>query len=398
MRIDMIRKLLFGSALTLLPLLHAQTACAEGGMFGGGTALDASYCKLEPPRQTVVYLDDTDIVRDKVEWARTIQQKLQQTLMPGERTTVVELSPTSGQSKEIWSGCWPGVTKKQAVTMAAEHHFFSGDPLASLKEQQGFFVRDFGAAATKVYKNGMRAAEDVAIDPASPPKKSIIRSLASDGARYSSEHGTIRAIMYSDLAENSDLGSVYKIVPGQLDFGDALGVNLHRSVFYVFGLGSSIKDGGQTADNIRKFWSLAFASMAADVAGMGSDLNVPNAVPEDGLTYDISLQDAGNELHGRMSILTDHDGRLVDSWIGITRLHSVLLNGYWRCAVDTRQCELSASTAGSLVTDSKSENLILKRSNEGASLEGGMDVLHGTIGVPGSSVNLPVTAKLTKED
>lgn len=394
----MIRNLLAASTFAFFPLLSAHYAHAAGGMFGGGTTLDASYCKLDPPRQTVVYLDDTDMIRDKVEWARTIQQKLQQTLMPGERTTVVELSPTNGQSKEIWSGCWPGVTQKQAAAMASEHHFFSNDPMAALKEQQGFFERDFGTAATKVYKTGVRAAEEVAIDPTNPPKKSLVRSLASDGARYSSEHGTVRAILYSDLAENSELGSVYKAMPDKLDFGNALGVNLHRSVFYVFGVGSTIKDGGETADNIRKFWTLAFASMAADVAGMGSDLNIPNAVPEDGMTYEVSLQDAGNELHGRMSILMDHDGRLVDSWIGITRLHSVLLNGYWRCSVDTKQCELSASTAGPLVTDSKSENLVLKRTNEGASLNGGADVLHGTIGVPGSGVNLPVTAKLTKED
>ncbi|MXV44642.1 hypothetical protein GS501_06230 [Saccharibacter sp. 17.LH.SD] len=393
----MTRNLFSGAALAVLSFLFAQSAHAEG-MFGTGTTLDASYCKLDAPRQTVVYVDDMDIVRGKVEWARTIQQKLQQTLMPGERTTVVELSPANGQSKEIWSGCWPGVTQQQAANMANEHHFFSGDPMSALKEQKGFFMRDFGAAVTVIYKTGARPAEDVAINLSNPPKKSVIRSLASDGARYSNEHGTIRAILYSDMAENSELGSVYKSVPNKVDVGSDLGVSLHRSIFYAFGVGSFIKDDGQTGDNIRKFWRAGFASMGANVAGMGFDLNVPNAVPEGGVAYEVTLKDAGHDLHGRMSILMDHDGRLVDSWIGITRLHSVLLNGYWRCIVETKQCELSATTAGPLVTDSKSENLLLKRSNEGSSLSGGIEVLHGTIGVPGSGINLPVTAELTKED
>lgn len=391
-------KLLVAPALLLLSVAIPPVALAEGGMFGGGTTLDPSYCKMDAPRQTVVYLDDTNMVSGKTDFARTIVQKLQQTLMPGERTTVVELSPANGQSKEIWTGCWPGVSPKQRAALANQSHFFSSDPLSRLKYQQGFFLRDFGGAATKIYKTAVRPVSDVSIDPANPPKKSIIRALTSDGARYSSEHGTIRAILYSDMAENSDLGSVYKTAPDKVDFGEQLGTNLHRSVFYVFGVGGTVKDDGRTGDTIRKFWGKAFASMAADVAGMGSDLNVPNAVPEQGQTYEVTLRENGTELHGRMSILWDHDGRLVDSWIGVTRLSSVLLNGYWRCDVDTKQCELTAQTLGQFVTDNKSETLSLKRSNEGASLDGGYETLHGTIGVPGSSVNLPVVAKLTHED
>lgn len=392
------RLFVLGVVPASMALFCSTTTGAASGIFGGGAVLDASYCALDPPRQTIVYLDDSIIVQGKTDWAHTLAQKLQQTLMPGERTTVVELSPLSGQSKEIWTGCWPGMARGNRSDSGLMHRFFSGDPGAAVKEQQGFFIRDFGAASTKVYRDNARPAAEVAINLDQPTKKSLIRALSSDGARYAAEHGTIRVLLYSDMAENSELGSVYKTLPDHMEFADQLGMSLHRSVFYVFGLGTDIADGGHVIDDIRRFWIAAFNSMGAGVAGIGSDLSVPNSIPVDGLTYEISLKENGNELHGRMSLLWDNDGRLIDSWIGVTRLRSVLLNGYWRCLVESKQCELSATTMGSLVTDSKSETLSLKRSNEGKSLVGGEEILHGTIGVPGSQINLPISATMTKED
>lgn len=375
-----------------LPAAHAA------GMFGGGATLDTSYCKFNPPRQTVVYVDDTDVVKDRVDWVKILLAKLQQTLMPGERTTVVELSPQHGQSKEIWSACWPNVSASEAKKLTSESHFFSGNPLDSLKEQQGFFARDFGQAITKIYLSSQRALAEVEIDPDSPPQKSIIRSLASDGARYANGRGTIRSILYSDMAENSELGSVFKTpLPENLNLDSKLGIYLHRSIFYVFGAGGTIKDDGKVSDDIRKFWAVAFQSMAANVGGFGSDLGIANVIPERGTTFEVTLKENSDELHGHLFLMTDHDGQLVDSWIGITRLRSVAINGSLRCSENTTQCSLNAKTNSPLVTNSTLETLSLKQSGSSSLFSSGGS-MQGTLGVQGSNVNLPISAKLVNEE
>lgn len=390
--------LFFSAFSTLLFVSTSLPTAQAAGMFGGGATLDTSYCKFNPPRQTVIYVDDTDIVKDRIDWVKALLAKLQQTLMPGERTTVVELSTQHGQSKEIWSACWPNVSASEAKKLTAESHFFSGNPLDSLKEQQGFFARDFGQAITKIYLSSQRAPAEVEIDPESPPQKSIIRSLASDGARYASERGTIRSILYSDMAENSELGSVFKTpVPTNLNLDSKLGIYLHRSVFYVFGAGATVKDDGKISDDIRKFWVIAFQSMAANIGGFGSDLGIANIIPVHGATFEVTLKENNDELHGHLFLMTDHDGQLVDSWIGITRLRSVALNGSLRCSANTTQCTLNAKTNSPLVTDSTLETLSLKQ-NGSSSLFGNGGSMQGTLGVQGSNVNLPISAKLVDEE
>jgi len=161
-----------------------------------------------------------------------------------------------------------------------------------------------------------------------------------------SERGTIRAIVYSDMVENSDLGSVFKTAndKGAADVGDKLGTNLRRSIFYVFGAGSTLTDHGQSLDKIRDFWKSTFQSIGSNLAGFGSDLGITNAVPVKGGTFDVTLKEGEQELHGHTFLLMDRDGQLVDSWIGITRLRSTALAGTVRCASGLTQCEVQATT------------------------------------------------------
>lgn len=377
---------LLSTATVLASLMLGTSAYAEG-LFGGGNKLDPAFCKEINIRQTVIYVDDQMLVKGQNDWVRDVYDKLRATLVPGERTTLVELSPSTGQSTERWSGCWPAYSASEAAKLANQLHIFSTSPLSNVKEQQGFFARDLGIAIESIERNRARLADQVAIDPNNPPKESIIRALASDGARYAHTQETIRAILYSNLAENSDLGSVYKPLPNPaIDYGVKLGTFLRRSVFYVFGAGLNIKGDGSLQDEIRSFWQQAFQSMAANVGGIGTDLSVPNVLPTAAHSFDILLKDEGNTLTGRLALLTGSDGTLVDSWLGIVRLRTAALNGTYTCnGEDDRWfCTLQATTAGGVVTMSPSETVHLSSS--------GTSVLTGTIGVPGSSVNLPLAA------
>src|ERR1700691_2999594 len=90
----------FFIALALCPRI------AQAQLFGA-PGLDPRFCSQPSFRQTVVYIDDMMMVDGHTEWATKLADKLRSTLAPGERVTVVRLSPASGQSSELWSGCWP---------------------------------------------------------------------------------------------------------------------------------------------------------------------------------------------------------------------------------------------------------------------------------------------------
>ena len=371
--------------LTAIALSLATTAAtAAETMFSSGK-LDPSFCRPHHLRQTVVYIDDSILVTGDVTWAQTIFDRLKGSLAPGELTTLVELSPVTGESHEMWSGCWPDYDQAERNKLSKEHFFVTANPLDSLATQQGYFRHGFGVAAEKIEAKGGRSS--VAIDPANPPQKSILRALTSDGARYSASPETLRAILYSDLAENSDLGSVFKPLPSPpIHYGQKLGIYLRRSVFYVFGAGTDIKGDPSVQDAIHAFWDPALRSMSASVGGIGTDLTVPNVVPDTAHAYDVSLVDDGQKLVGRLSLLMDSDNDLVDSWIGITRLKNASLNGTFRCIGSSTSptCTLNATTVGNVISDSPSETLSMSSN--------GSPNLSGSIGIPGSAVNLPLSA------
>ena len=198
----------------------------------------------------------------------------------------------------------------------------------------------------------------------------------------------MRAVIYSDMAESSDIGSVFKPQPSQaVSYGTKLGTYLRRSVFYAFGVGEDVRNPASVQDATRAFWTSALRSMASAVAGFGTDLTVPNVVPVAAHVYALDLMMDGQELDGRLTALTDDDGNLVDSLIGISRLSSAVLAGTLRCkgGGEAQTCDLQATAVGGLTTTSSAEAI---------SLSGREDArLDGKIGVKGSAAVFQISAK-----
>ena len=376
----------------LLPVLavlaafvcSGHDAAAQGGFLGGPGGLDPKFCESAALRQTVVYVDDMFMQDGQKDWAHKLFDKMKGTLVPGERVTVVELSPSDGQSREAWSGCWPDYSPDEREKRAKSYSFFSRDPLKQLDDQQGFFGSGIAGALSDIYDKHHHPR--ISIDPASPPTKAIIEALASDGARYAQTKVTVRAIVYSDLAENSELGSIYKPQPEpRPNFGRKLGTYFRSSVFYGFGMDADVEGGQQIRDTTRELWTHALETMSATIGGLGSDLNVPNALPVANREYVLDFKEGEQQLTGRLSLLVDADGGLVDSWIGIERLGTAALSGTARCeGGGSGTCTVNATTSHGILSDSPSEALTLR---------GGADrPLTGLIGVKGSSVMFTLTA------
>jgi hypothetical protein len=342
----------------------------------GTTGLDPAFCEKKPFRQTVIYVDQMMMKEGETAWASQIAGKLQATLTPGERVTVVSLSPAAGSSSEIWSGCWPGFTAEEQKELSSKSFIFSKNPLDELKNQRAFFSDALGGALTKVYEDGRGHPGDV--DASHPRKKNILAALSSDGARFSQASNTVRVIIYSDLAETNEDWSIFdRSTPSGSSLATKFGTHFRRSIFYVFGVGADVKNAHDFITSARRIWGDTLSSMEGAVGGIGSDLNVANAVPVAAYNYKVDLTRDGAHLFGRMSALVDADGNLVDSWIGIQRLTFAGLAGTLNCSANSEpKCSLSATTSGGLTTDSPSETVELTGSEK--------ETLEGTVGVRGA--------------
>ena len=362
----------------LLALVVAgNLLCAPSWALFDNYGLDASFCQQPTLRSTVVYIDDMMMADGQAEWATKLATKLRATLTPGERVSVVGLSPANGQSKEYWSGCWPDYPAARKAALANQTYILEQNPLDRIADQKKYFIRDLGAAVTRIYLDSKRPPQEVSISAASPPQKQILRALASDEGRFSDSATTIRAIVYSDLAENSDLGSVFQPPPAEPPaYGQLLGSYLRHGVFYDYGMGQDVHGDPAFPERARAFWNAALRSMAATVIGLGADLNVPNTLPTRAYSWPVTLAFDGQALDGRLSLLVGEDGNLVDSSLGISRLGSAALSGTFKCAGQEGGCRLEAETAAGIATSAPSELL---------SLRGTAKALGGKLGVRGQN-------------
>jgi hypothetical protein len=372
---------------TLFLIAFSWSAHAQGAQLFGSTGLDPSFCQQKTFRQTVVYVDVLTLQQGQTAWAVDLEGKLKATLTPGERVTVVELLPTNGTSQQIWSQCYPDYSPEMKAQIAKKTYFFSGNPLNSLTTQQGFFMNGFGSALTKIFADAAKVSHSLNDDATQPRSAEIIEALASDGARFSQSPDTVRAIVYSNLAQNSSLGNVFaKISPPPDDFGQKLGTYFRHGIFYFFGVGTSIINDETYLADSKVFWTSAMTSMDSPVEGFGSDLNIPNEVPIASYQYDLHLNFNGTPLTGKASFLVDADGNLIDSWVGISRLTIVGVSGTFICSgSNNTNCTLTATTNGGLTTKSATEDLVMNGDDTSS--------LKGTDGVQGA-VTFPITATL----
>ncbi len=378
------RRILGCLAMALAASLPSQRSWALFDSYG----LDATYCEQPTVRSTVVYIDDMMMADGQTEWATKLAGKLRATLTPGERVSVVRLSPALGQSKEYWSGCWPDYPAAKRAALASQTYILQQNPVDKIADQKQYFVRDLGAALTRIYLEAKRPPEAVRIAADSAPQKQILRALASDEGRFADSASTIRAIVYSDMAENSDLGSVFQPAPAEPPtYGQRLGSYLRRGVFYDYGMGADVRGDPAFLEQARGFWTAALRSMAATAVGLGADLNVPNILPQLAYAWPVTLTFDGQALDGRLSLLVGEDGSLVDSSLGISRLGSAAISGTFKCnggqgsggqgsGGQGSGCRLDAETSAGIATNAPSELL---------SLRGTTKALTGRLGVRGQN-------------
>ena len=377
---------------TGLALLTASSGA--GAIFGADEFKIEKFCEIKSPRQTLIYVDDKTLVKGETQWAKDLLAKLSGNLMPSEPVTLVKLAPETGETQELWKGCYPDYTATEFVKIKSENGgFFGSDPVKQLKNQQAFFRKQLGDALGKLLNQSGHNRSEVQIDITQPPKKQIIRALSNDGARFDSTHGVIRAIIYSDMIENSDLGSSLK-PKAEIPPATNLALDFKNTVFYVYGAGSTLSEQGAIKDGIKSYWEAFLNSAEGHLLGFGSNLMVASNVPVTLQTYavEIYINKDKDIRRGKMQLFIDRDGHLQDSFITVAnKRQSMLQEGSFIC--QDASCTLSTHAPTSVITAQGSAEL---------NLAGSLDNLKGTIQIPnaklpdGRDAVFDMTAKLIK--
>lgn len=364
-------------------------------IFGADEFKIEKFCQIEPksPRQTLIYVDEKTLVKGETQWAKDLLAKLSANLMPSEPVTLVKLATETGETQELWKGCYPDYTATEFAKIKHENGgFFGSDPVKQLKNQQAFFRKQLGDALGKLLNQSGRNRSEFQINVTQPPKRQIIRALSNDGARFDSTHGAIRAIIYSDMVENSDLGSSLKLKAGSVTTNLAL--DFKNAVFYVYGAGSTLSEQGAITDGIKSYWEAFLNSAEGHLLGFGSNLIIAGSVPVNLQTYavEIFINKDKDTRRGKMQFFIDRDGHLQDSFITVANnRQSILQEGAFAC--QEASCSLSAHAPTSVITAQGSAEI---------KLTGPLDSLKGTIQIPnaklpdGRDALFDMTAKLIK--
>jgi hypothetical protein len=382
-------QLLFAVSIGLALLTTPVSAWA---IFGADEFKIEKFCEAKSPRQTLIYVDEKILVKGETQWAEDVHAKLSANLMPSESVTLIKLAAETGETQELWKGCYPDYTATDFAKIKLENGgFFGSDPVKQLKNQQAFFRKQLGDALGKLLNQSGRERSEVQIDAAQPPKKQIIRALSNDGARFDSTHGAIRTIIYSDMVENSDLGSSLK--PKQESAAANLALDFKNAVFYVYGAGSTLSAQGSVTDGIKSYWETLFNSAEGHLLGFGPNLIVASNVPLTLQTYAVEISINDKDIRrGKMQLFIDREGNLQDSFIAVAiKRQSMLQEGSFSC--QDASCTLSARVPTSVITAQGSAEI---------KLGGSLDSLKGTIQIPdaklpdGKDAIFDMTAKLIK--
>lgn len=388
---------LFIIVITGFTLLMASTTSAG---FGGENLKISQFCDTPSPRQTLIYIDEKTLVKDQTQWAKDLISKLSVNLMPSEPVTLIKLATETGESQQLWQACYPDysptqrneITTKQSALIPS---VFTSNPIDALPQQQAIFKSQLAGALEQLLKQSGRDLSTVQINPASPPNKQIMLALINDAPRFDPAHGAIRAIIYSDMIEKSDLGSSLTSNPAEATAAATTrALNFKNAVFYSYGAGSTLSQPEAAMEmKMKSYWETFFTAADGHLAGFGSNLNVITNIPETLKTYEVEITITPTDIRvGKMQLFINNGGSIQDSFITIGNKHqSMLEEGSFKC--QEASCTFSAHVPTSVITAQGSAEF---------KLTGTLDSLKGTIQVPhsklpnGKDIIFDMMAKLIK--
>ena len=359
-------------ALTFMLLSPPQDAF---GFIGGNEYRIGQFCESKSLRRTIVYIDQALMTENDVEWARRLRTKLLANLLPSEPVELIRLDPTLGQSKEIWKRCFPDYKAEQVKKLESETYIIRENPLKILKKQQEVFESEFLNALTSIYEQYKKPKVENTFSFENAPKKNIIRALMSDESRFSHRNLATRVLIYTDALENSGVFDSFSNSDGVNKGKDAAkkyGINFGQSIFYVYGVGRSLKQPGDAVSTAKAFWDSFLKSANGHLNSFGIELNTSTSKPVNRLVFNFEVSLNRRLAVGLLSLTHDRDGNLQDSFVSISGQTGAAIEGTFKCSV-SKKCTLEANTRSDFLTTYPREKIIL---------EGPPNEMRGHLSVP----------------
>src|SRR5438128_2607369 len=92
---------MIGGAAVLLGAMGLSVPEAQA-FLGADEYNISGFCNEPAQRRTIIYIDDQILEDGNTGWANRLYQKLITSLLPSEPVAVVQLSPGTGNAKELW--------------------------------------------------------------------------------------------------------------------------------------------------------------------------------------------------------------------------------------------------------------------------------------------------------
>ena len=344
----------------------------------GSICEQANSAGIDPIRKTVVYVDKGMLSLDQNEqgWLSTLYQVLQQTMSSAEPLDIVIIDGSDGSAKMHGQTlCYPFIDEKYNDRFRSS--ILRNNLLDEIPSFQRDIIRDIQDNLRDAY-NGV--PNNFSIRSATNyPQKHFLRALQSDSARLI-EDLPVRVIIFSDFVENSDLISLEKIISSE-NASDTVNqassvlsslprLDFQSAMVYGFGVGSSL-DNPSISDQISQFGRQLIYLANGHPVDINRELGTRPVRPSNLYIYDSVISVNDRDIRGRMTLLTDNTGRVVDSFmdLGVDGRSAHFDRGRLVCSA-SNACQLEGLLASALLFEDP----------ENVYLEGDLTNLTGFIG------------------
>jgi hypothetical protein len=324
----------------------------SANLFKNPNASLQEFCKNDSPRQTLIYLDQSIIGKDDADWFRDLQNKLK--FLPSEPIKVLMIDAGDSRVKEIWSVCYPSMSKEQYKKAKDEESVFSTGVDKQLKNASSTYKKQLNSAlaaplSTTTLDNKPR------YKIGSFPKKSIVEALYYDSGRYDLNNGITRVILFTDMVENSDHASPLTLKDKETakklaqKTSERYPVDFNNSNFYVYGIGYSHKNSDLNR-NLQEYWKHFLNRSGAHLVSYHAQLNSSSGVDLfQPVSYSGVMKQAnGSNVATKLRLAFAPDGKLIQSWFGIKELRYPL-KGNRQCK--GKKCIINANVVYGIKSD-----------------------------------------------
>ena len=359
-----------------LMIIAFNSSFVAADIFKNPAASLNSFCKTPSPRQTLIYLDQSIIATKDEDWFKDIRNKLK--FLPSERIQVLMISSEDSRVKDVWSVCYPSMSKKQYEQEKENQGLFETSVDKKIADAKSLYNKYLNSAlAAPLAKTKLEHKPN--FESHSFPSKSLVEAIYYDSGRFDLSNGITRVVIFSDMVENSEYASPINLTEVNSlklaqETAERYPMELNNAQFFVYGIGYSHGNSSLNL-NLQKYWENLLIDSGAYLASFHSQLNLPKTSSLSFSPYSytgVMMQANGTKVATDLRLGFAENGVLTNSWFGVLDDRYPLKGGY--------VCKQNQCTVNAEIIFSGDPEKHMFRKKDIITLTGELNKLKGTIG------------------